>query len=300
MRIGVVERFIAFSIAVAVIGAAAAAVTSVDASTGARKPSCGPPLHKKGDRIWRCTFSANFNGTGLDRRKWLPLRTDTTGFTNGPTACFLDSPNNVSVSGGTLKLTARREAAPFTCPNPLNGNFGTQYTAGMITTAGGRFSQTYGRFEVRARILGARGRGVQTSLWLYPAGHAYGPWPASGEIDFAEMFSAFPDRVIPYVHYNARAPDPTVTNTRCRVRNLAKFHRYAVVWTRTLIRTIYDGRTCLTHRFRPAAPLAAPQPFDKPFFIALTQALGVQTNAFEAAVTPLPATTEVDYVRAWK
>jgi hypothetical protein len=32
--------------------------------------------------------------------------------------------------------------------------------------------------------------------------------------------------------------------------------------------------------------------------IALTQALGVGTNAFSAA-TALPATTQVDWVRAW-
>ena len=296
MRFGVVERLIALSVAAAVLGAAAAAVTPVGASTAAANPRCGPAIHKKGKHSWRCTFAANFSGTALDRSRWLPQRTDTTGFTNGLTACFVDSPNNVSVSGGTLKLTARREAAPFTCRDPRSGNFRTQYTAGMITTAGGRFSQTYGRFEVRARVLGPRARGAQTSLWLYPVRHNYGPWPASGEIDFAEMFSAFPDRAIPYVHYNALASDSSVTNNRCRIRNLAQFHRYAVVWTRTSIRMIYDGRTCLTHRLTPAAP----QPFDKPFFIALTQELGVGNNAFDPSITGLPATTEIDYVRAWR
>ena len=41
-------------------------------------------------------------------------------------------------------------------------------------------------------------------------------------------------------------------------------------------------------------------PFDQPFFVALTQALGVDTNVFNPATTPLPATTQVDYVRVWK
>jgi beta-glucanase (GH16 family) len=299
MRFGVVERFIAFSAVVAVLGAAAAAGAPVGAATSAGEHNCGRTIHKKSHRSWRCTFAANFNGTGLNRAEWLPQRTDTSGFTNGPTACFVDSPNNVSVSQGTLKLTARREPAPFTCRDPF-GDFRTQYTGGMISTAGGRFSQTYGRFEVRARILGAGARGVQTTLWLYPERHNYGPWPASGEIDFAEMFSAFPDRVIPFVHYNSRAGDPTVTNNRCKVRNLGAFHKYAVVWTRTKIRMIFDGKTCLTHRPAPAAPLAAPAPFNQPFFIALTQGLGVHNNAFDSSATPLPATTEVDYVRAWR
>jgi hypothetical protein len=47
-------------------------------------------------------------------------------------------------------------------------------------------------------------------------------------------------------------------------------------------------------------PLTSPQPFDKPFFIALTQALGLYTNNYTPGVTQLPATTLVDYVRAWK
>jgi hypothetical protein len=35
------------------------------------------------------------------------------------------------------------------------------------------------------------------------------------------------------------------------------------------------------------------------FFLALTQALGVGTNEFSASSTPLPATTQVNWVRGW-
>jgi hypothetical protein len=45
-------------------------------------------------------------------------------------------------------------------------------------------------------------------------------------------------------------------------------------------------------------PSTGSEPFNEPFFIALTQALGVGTNAFSSTSTPLPATTEVDWVRA--
>jgi hypothetical protein len=48
------------------------------------------------------------------------------------------------------------------------------------------------------------------------------------------------------------------------------------------------------------APQTKPQPFDQPFIIALTQLLGVSNNAFDPAKTPLPASTQVDYVRVWK
>ena len=43
-----------------------------------------------------------------------------------------------------------------------------------------------------------------------------------------------------------------------------------------------------------------PKPFDQPFMLSLTQALGIDSNAFVDGTTPLPATTTVDYVRIWK
>jgi beta-glucanase (GH16 family) len=248
---------------------------------------------------WQCTFVDDFDGTSLDSSKWIPQRTDTSGYTNGQTACFVDSPDNISVSGGELRLTARKEAQPFACWDPW-GPFATDYTSGMVSTWD-RFSQAYGRFEVRARVSSATVRGLHTAFWLWPVDSSrYGSFPASGEIDFAELYSQYPDRAIPYIHYNPAVVDPNVTNNNCLVSNLAAFHTYAVEWTPSSIKIVYDGHTCLTDSWTPAAPLAGSQPFDQPFLISLTQALGVGTNAFDPATTPLPATTEVDYVHVWK
>jgi beta-glucanase (GH16 family) len=258
--------------------------------------ACGARIPKSTGGYWDCTFSDDFDGSSLDPSKWVAQRTDTSGYLNGPTACFVDSPNNVSVSNGTLKLTAREEAAPFNCA----GDFDTRYTSGMVSTAQGRFGQTYGRYEIRAKVPPAEVKGLQTSLWLWPVDSSkYGEYPASGEIDIAEMFSQYPDRAIPYVHYDAAAGS-NVTNTACMVSRLSAFHAYTLEWTASGIRISYDGQTCLVHTWNPASPLSGSQPFDQPFFIALTQALGVGTNEFDPASTPLPATTTVDYVRVWK
>jgi hypothetical protein len=78
------------------------------------------------------------------------------------------------------------------------------------------------------------------------------------------------------------------------------FNTYDVVWSPGTITVLYNGHVCLTDHPTPTFPLSSPQPFDKPFFIALTQALGLYTNAYTPGVTQLPATTLVDYVRAWK
>ena len=262
-------------------------------------PSCGSvQIPKASGGYWTCTFGDDFNGTTLDSTKWLPQTTAGSGFHSGP-ECFVNSPNNISVSGGYLNLTARREAAPFVCSSPI-GSYVTQYTSGMVFTYT-KWSQTYGRFEVSAKFPAATVAGLQESLWLFPVNYAkFGAWPLSGEIDIAEEYSLWPDRVIPYVHYVPAVLDPNVTNNKCLITNVNAFHTYAVEWTATSIKVIFDGQTCLTDYPNPALPLVAPQPFNQPFFIALTQALGIGGNAFNAATTPLPATTQIDYVRAWK
>jgi hypothetical protein len=84
------------------------------------------------------------------------------------------------------------------------------------------------------------------------------------------------------------------------INDISAFHTYAVEWTTSTISIIYDGQTCLVDNWNPALLLFKPQPFDQPFMIALTQALGQGSNAFNAATTPLPAVTQVDYVHVWK
>ena len=249
--------------------------------------------------LWQCTFDDEFSSGALDTTKWVAQQTSLSGYHSGQ-ECFVNSPNNVKVANGVLSLTVRREAVPFTCSDPF-GNYTTQYTSGMVSTYG-LFTQTYGRFEVRAKLPAAAIAGLQESFWLWPANPTnYGlGWPSSGEIDFAEIFSLYPDRAIPYIHYNAATYDANVTNDYCMISDISQFHTYAVEWTPTAITIIYDGRTCLIDRWNPAWPLAKPQPFDQPFLLVLTQALGIGSNSFDAATTPLPATTQIDYARIWK
>lgn len=256
---------------------------------------CGVLLPKPDGGTWACTFSDEFAGTALDRTKWVPQRTASSGFSPGG-ACFVDDPANVSVANGVLRLTARRKLLPFNCQTSGGRTFRTNVTSGSVSTFT-KFSQTYGRFEVRAKFPATKVKGLQEAIWLWPDVPKYGPWPYSGEIDIAEVFSLHNDRAIPFIHY-ASTNFVDMTDNYCLL-NPAQFHSYVAEWSETRIRIIYDGNVCIDHEISPLAPLAAPQPFDHPFMVAITQALGVSPNAYDAK-TPLPATTEVDYVRVWE
>ena len=275
--------------------------TSAPAAVPADSGSdCGgaPPDIASSGQPWTCTFDDEFNGSSLDPTKWIAQQTSDSGYHSG-NECYVNSPNNVSVSGGTLNLTVRAEAAPFLCPDPF-GDYLTQYTSGMVSTYH-RFSQTYGLFEVRAKFPADTVPGVQTTLWLWPVNSkAYGLlWPDSGEIDFAEWYSEYSGIDIPIVHYN-RAIGATDTNTaHCALPAPDTFHTYGLEWTPTSLTILLDGNVCMVDDWQPALPLSKPEPFDRPFIMSLTQALGIQTNNFNPASTPLPATTQIDWVRVW-
>jgi beta-glucanase (GH16 family) len=272
-------------------------------------PTCGNQQlsPKPGGGTWTCTFDDEFDATtgdasALNTSWWSPLLTANTGYVNGPAGeydCYVNSPNNISVSNGALHLTVRQEAAPFSC-----GGLVTSYTSGMVTTVS-KFTQTDGRFEVRALVPSTLLPGLQETFWLYPQNLTYGPWPASGEIDLAEFYSLYSLFDVPAVHYNFNTANPfTSTNTTsglCTI-NVGQYNTFDLTWEPGTLTMAVNGNTCLTDNYRSTGTGGSPTsaPFDQPFFIALTQALGVGLNTYIPFLTPLPATTSIDYVRVWR
>jgi beta-glucanase (GH16 family) len=256
---------------------------------------CGAPVPRAGGGTWTCTFADDFGGTSVDPAKWVKLTTQASGFTNGG-ECYVDGPDNIAVADGTLRLTARQEPAPISCPGLPTGST-TSYTGASVTSVG-RFAQAYGRFEIRARFPAAQDAGLHSALWLWPVNDTrYGAEPASGEVDIAEFYTSSPDRVIPYVHY-ANPADTTVTNNECMVDHPDRFHVYTLEWTPLALEISIDGRQCVVNNWQPVG-MAKPAPFDQPFFLNLTQAIGTGANGVTPG-TELPGTTQVDYVRVWR
>jgi beta-glucanase (GH16 family) len=279
-------------------------------ATAATGPTCGgevPPPKPGGP--WKCTLDDEFDAaTGdpnaLNTKLWVPQVTATSGYATGSPllndACYENSPANISVSNGYLHLTAVRVTSPFLCGLAL-----TQYTSGMVST-NGTFSQTYGRFEVRAEIPQSAARGLQETLWLYPSDSSrFGPFPETGEIDFAEFYSDSQSEDIPFLHYDYAASttdastETNVVTNQCPI-DPTQFNDYAVVWEPGTFTISVNGTTCLTDNDVPDKGLTSPEPFNQPFFLVLTQAFGHAADSFDAAETVLPATTLIKYVRVWQ
>jgi beta-glucanase (GH16 family) len=269
--------------------------------TSAPAPStggCGPPITKADGSAWVCTLADDFDGSSLDARTWSVERTKTSAFSPSGRDCFVDDPDNVSVSGGMLHLVTRDEGQVFTCESTsAERNYPSAHTSGMVATSG-KFSQAFGRFEVRAKLPPARVQGVATMFWLRPDDpFRYGAPPASGEIDFAAWSSRQPTVISPFVRYNPSSAQSQTID--CVVADVEAFHTYVVEWAPSAITVFIDGRKCLENRWN-ALLLTPPAPFDQPFNLALTQGLGAGGNEVQPGVTPLPAETTIDHVRVWR
>lgn len=291
------------------VGAAVAAVAALGllqgasigggapAASAATSDACGAVLTKPDGSAWTCSFVDDFGGRGLDSRKWGVQQTSLTGFRSGLT-CYTSSDKNIRVRNGALELVAAMLPGKTTCKSP-DGDFTTRYTGGMVGTRG-RFSQAFGRFEVRAAFPTARTAGVHGAFWMNPLDLIYGPWPNSGEIDVAEWWSNEPTLMLPSLHYAGR--DALVdSGWDCRVTDPSAYHTYTMDWQPSGLSFFIDGTLCFTRVPEPDAPLVAPAPFDHPFSMILSMGVGPATgiNAVSES-TPLPATLSVDYAKAWR
>ncbi len=264
-------------------------------------PTCGGETPKKADGTdWTCTYDDEFDGTSLDRRYWVPQTGGSTTGSGSTYACAVDSPDTISVAGGYLNLSLVQLPASRRCTRYKS----SQYAFGQVMHYE-TFSQTYGKYEIRAKVPDLGVPGVQESFWLWPKTNTYGGWPASGEIDFAEMYSSRSGLDRPYIHYlpgaTTAGTNDNVTHNNCPI-NPGEFNTYGVEWSPGQITVTLNGEVCFTDNYSSAAANAQGQysPFDQPFYLSLNQAMGTAGNAYDPSVVPDKVTTLIDYVRIWK
>jgi len=261
--------------------------------------------------VWQDEFSGN----SLDTSRWgyqtgngfMAGSDYVAGWGNNELEYYTDRASNVSVQGGNLVITARKEKIT----GPTGSTTGTfDWTSGRIRTAG-KFSRAYGKFEIRAKF--PRGKGFWPAIWMLPEEPSpYASWAANGEIDIAEGWGSKPTELAQTIHYGGVWPNNVYKGETVTFPNggtMDQWHTYAVEWTPGKIQWFIDG-TLTSEKTQwwsaknnpPSSDAdlnAWPAPFDRPFYLLLNLAVGGNFDGNPDATTPDQGQMLVDYVRVY-
>ena len=252
-------------------------------------------------------FGDEFDEDTLNRENWnyqLGVQDDYFG-TKGPkywgnNELEYYTEDAVTVSGGTMKITACKES---------RGD--RSYTSGGIVTRGLR-SFTYGYFEARMKLPTVSG--MWPAFWLLPqptdrtsTDNVYGGWATNGEIDIMEARGNDSKSLSGAVHHGGRWPNNLCNSKGTKVKDsIAEWHTYAIEWTADCLKWYCDDENYFTvpkeeWRCGDGAKPTPSAPFDQPFYILFN--LAVDGGHFGAGDVPEDFTSaqmEVDYVRVFK
>ena len=238
----------------------------------------------------KLVWSDEFNYKGLpDNLKWsYDTVGNDTGWGNNEAQYYTNGQlKNSEVKDGFLYLNALKE------------NYkGHKYTsARLITKFKGDW--LYGRVEVRAKL--PEGRGMWPAIWMLPTDWAYGPWPASGEIDIMENVGYDPYVIVASAHtlsYNH--VQNTQKNNKITIPDCySGFHIYALEWEANEYRVFVDSTLYFT--FKNEGTGYKSWPFDKRFHLLLNVAVGGNWGGQKGIdETIFPRSMVVDYVRVYQ
>jgi len=184
--------------------------------------------------------------------------------------------NPFDMQNGILDITAAPGDNPAHLP----------YNSGLITTEGS-FSQTYGYFEMRAKL--PEGQGMWPAFWLLPTDKS---WPP--EIDVMEAFGApngHGEGGADQVHYGAISSDGSQSGGNWATVPsdiYADYHTYGVDWQRDYITWYFDGQQ--------VGQMATPSDMNKPMYMLANLAVG---GNWPGAPAGESGHMDIDYIHAY-
>lgn len=228
---------------------------------------------------WRLIFRDEFSGAALDPVWRTAQYWDHEVTVVGKDELQAYDATGVSVGGGLLRLTARRD-----------DTHGVPYTSGLVMTGGERslpasprFNFRFGFVEVRAKL--PAGVGLWPAVWMMPANYH----DDLGELDVVEVFTEDPTEALFATHRGRRqdvhdweGPDLS-----------QDFHTYAMEWRPNHVAWFVDG----VERARTSSRSLVVQ---EAMYLILNLAVGGRFQDPPNDTTVFPATMEVDYVRVWQ
>ena len=201
------------------------------------------------------------------------------GWGNNELQYYTNRSDNVYVSGGTLKIIAKKEAFQ-----------GSGYTSARLLSKG-KYSFKYGKVEARAKL--PAGVGTWPAIWMLGDNISTVNWPACGEIDIMEHVGKSLNTIYSTLHYPGRFGGNPDGKTTVINNVTTEFHKYGMEWNEANIKFFVDDVLFFTFAN------SASTPFNQNFFLILNSALG---GNFGGPLDPnyTSAEFEIDYVRVYQ
>ncbi len=239
-------------------------------------------------------WSDEFDGNGaINSNKWFHQTQLIAGnsWANNEVQHYTNRTDNSYVSGGTLKLVAKKES--FTDQGHTK-----QYTSARLNS---KFAFKYGRVEVRAKLPSVAG--TWPAIWMLgknineAGGFWYNEgfgtnWPACGEIDIMEPNIAKTE-ILGTWHWNNGSGyqmNSAYVN-KSNAETSQNFHNYILEWSPSEMK-IYIDNTSINQ-------MTTVNPFNEEFYILFNIAMGgslggtIDSNFTED-------TMEIDYIRVYQ
>lgn len=242
-------------------------------------PSSGVP--EGYEMVW----NDEFDGSLLDTEKWTH-EIKSAGWVNNELQNYVKSDGVTTVKDGKLLITCKKVNGKI-----LSGRVYANYTKGW----------KYGYMEARIKL--PKGKGTWPAFWMMPANNDYNsnPWPGCGEIDIMEEVGCNPNYVSSTIHCNKYNNGGSAIEHKEIYLPTAEsdFHLYACLWTASHLKFYVDGKLTLDYVNDGSGKNA--WPFDYNYYLILNLAWGGSWGGMNGVdESALPATMEVDYVRAYQ
>jgi beta-glucanase (GH16 family) len=235
-------------------------------------------------------WSDEFDGTSLASDNWsLETGYGSNGWGNDEWQLYTTNPDNISVTGGNLMISARC-ASPPAC-NKRNGSI----TSARINSLN-KFAFKYGKVE--ARIKPPVGNGAWPAFWMLGKNFPAVGWPQSGEVDIMEIHNLYSNEFT--THFTMHWDNPGwLYDSQYKTLPYSlgdDFHVFSAEWNVAGMVGKIDGIPFFNLPINPATM----EEFLEEFYMILNVAIGGTLGGAPDASTPWPQTMLVDYVRVYQ
>ncbi len=240
-----------------------------------------PKVRKGYSLVW----ADEFEGSSLNLNDW-SYEIGNSGWGNNELQYYQSGNKNVTVSNGTLTITAKKES--------ING---ANYTSARIKTQGKK-SFTFGRIDIRAKLM--TGQGYWPALWMLGESISSVGWPACGEIDIMELVGHKPSTVVGTAHWGLPGNNSTYISRNYSLSGTdfsKEFHVFSIVWVKDQIQWFVDDQLFSTITKND---VNVNYPFNDPHFFIFNIAVGGNWPGSPDANTVFPKSMVVDFVRVFQ